>query len=148
MTGCIGQRCRGFCRAAECRSSTCSRLFCVQAAAKARVAYKDGIHKAAERGDIALVQDYLIADPSRVNKPGAFHPKYDGTLRSGTPARTAAFAMLISCPIRSTPLHCAARCGHVEVVQLLLSCNSAVDARNSMYSLYHCISDEPALPIF
>ena len=112
----------------------------MQAAAKARVAYKDGIHKAAERGDIALVQDYLIADPSRVNKPGAFHPKYDYTLR--TPACTAASAMLISCSIRNTPLHCAARCGHVEVAQLLLSCNAAVDARDTGYHPYSCIVEK------
>jgi ankyrin repeat protein len=133
-------------RAAECRSSSCSRLACLQAAAKARVAYKDGIHKAAERGDIVLVQDYLIADASRVNKPGAFHPKYDCTLR--TPACTAASALLIPFSNRNTPLHCAARCGRIEVVQLLLSCNADVDARNSMYRPHHCISDEHASLIF
>ena len=45
-----------------------SRLACVQAAAAARVAGKDGIHNAAERGDVAAVQDYLIADASGVNE--------------------------------------------------------------------------------
>ncbi len=40
----------------------------MQAAAQARVAGKDGIHKAAERGDVAAVQDYLILDTSCVNQ--------------------------------------------------------------------------------
>jgi hypothetical protein len=40
----------------------------VQAAARARVAGKDGIHKAAEQGDVAAVQDYLIADASCVKQ--------------------------------------------------------------------------------
>jgi hypothetical protein len=40
-------------RAAECRSSSCSCLACVQAAARARVAGKDGILEAARIGDVA-----------------------------------------------------------------------------------------------
>jgi hypothetical protein len=58
----------GFGRAAECRFSSCSRLACVQAAAAARVAGKDGIYNAAGRGDVAAVQDYLTADASCVNE--------------------------------------------------------------------------------
>jgi hypothetical protein len=54
--------------AAECRSSTCSRLACVQAAAAARVADKDEMYFAAGRGDMAVVQDYLIADASYVDE--------------------------------------------------------------------------------
>ena len=42
----------------------------MQAAAAARVAGKDGILKAAERGDVAAVQDYLIADASCVEQCG------------------------------------------------------------------------------
>lgn len=40
-----------------------------------------------------------------------------------------------------TPLHKAARNGRVEVVQLLLSCNAAVDARAREYALliFSCI---------
>jgi hypothetical protein len=45
-----------------------SHLACVQAAAAARVADKDSIHEVARRGDIAAVQDYLIADASCVNQ--------------------------------------------------------------------------------
>ncbi len=39
-----------------------------------------------------------------------------------------------------TPLHKAARNGRVEVVQLLLSCNAAVNARDDGYRplLRHC----------
>ena len=101
----------------------------VQAAAQARVAGQDGIHNAAERGDVAAVQDYLIADASCVNQPGRF--RYDCT--PPTPACIAVFAMLISCSIRQTPLHEAARLGRVDVVQLLLSCNAAVDAKGHRY---------------
>jgi phage gp29-like protein len=53
-----------FGRAADCRCSSCSRVACAQAAAAARVAGKDGILKAAERGDVSAKQDYLIADAS------------------------------------------------------------------------------------
>ena len=41
----------------------------------------------------------------------------------------------------------AADKGHVAVVQLLLSCNAAVDARNNMYRPYHHIADENTLLI-
>ncbi len=118
----------------------CPRLACVQAAVQARVAGKDGIAKAAERGDVAAVQDYLIADASCVNQPGGSYGRYDCT--PPTPACIAAFAMLISCLIRQTPLHQAAQNGRVDVVQLLLSCNAAVDARGNGYRPYHCIVDE------
>jgi hypothetical protein len=121
--------------AAECRPSSCSRLACAQAAAQARVAGKDGIHKAAERGDVAAVQDYLTADASCVNQRCEY--RYGWT--PPTPACIAIFATLISCSIRRTPLHCAAEHGHVDVMQLLLSCNAAVNARDKEYRPYHCI---------
>ena len=38
--------------------------------------------------------------------------------------------------------------GQVAVVQLLLSCNAAVDARDSRYRPYHRIADENTLLIF
>jgi hypothetical protein len=65
----------------------------VQAAARARVAGKDGIHKAAERGDVAAVQDYLIADASCAGELGFY--RYDWT--PPTPACNSEFAILISC---------------------------------------------------
>ena len=47
-----------------------------------------------------------------------------------------------------TPLHLAAWKGHLEVVQLLLSCNAAVDACGSEYRPCHCIFFGYALLIF
>jgi ankyrin repeat protein len=49
--------------------------------------------------------------------------------------------MLISCSIRQTALHKAAYNGRVEVLQLLLSYNAAVDARAREYRPCHCIVD-------
>jgi len=116
--GCDDRRCWGLSREAECRSYICSRL-----AAQARVAGKGGIHEAAKRGDMAAVQDHLIADASCLNQPESssfcFSFRYDWT--SPTPACTAVFAMLTSFSIRRTALHMAASEGHVHVVQLLLS---------------------------
>ena len=47
-----------------------------------------------------------------------------------------------------TPLHFAADDGHVEVAQLLLSCNAAVDARDKQYRPCPCIVDAKTLLIF
>jgi hypothetical protein len=48
-----------------------------------------------------------------------------------------------------TPLHLAVDCGHVDVAQLLLSCNAAVDARAIIgCRLYPCGVDENTLHIF
>ena len=99
----------------------------MQAAAAARVVGKDGIHKASEQGDFAAVQDYFLLDASCVNQLDG--QRCDWTLPS--PACTAVFAMLISCSFSNRyPLHYAALEGRVAVVQLLLSCNAAVDVRN------------------
>jgi hypothetical protein len=146
ISGCDERRCWGFGRAADCRCSSCSRVACAQAAAAARVAGKDGIHKAAERGDVAAVQDYLIADASCVKQVDGDYFRCDLTPPSA--ACSAIFAMLISCSIRRTPLHWAAGEGHVAVVQLLLSSNATVDARNRLYRPYHRIADENTLLIF
>ncbi len=118
----------------------------MQAAAKARVASKGGIYNAAERGDVAAVQDYLIADASCVKQPDGSYGRHDCT--PPTPACIAVFAILISCSIRRTALHSAASNGRVDVVQLLLSCNAAVDAKDEQYRPYHCIVDENTSLIF
>ncbi len=81
---------------------------------------------------MAAVQDYLILDARCVNRPDGDYYGCNRTLPA--PACIAIFAMLISCSIRRTPLHYAAIQGFVDVVQLLLSCNAAVDARASRYS--------------
>jgi ankyrin repeat protein len=44
--------------------------------------------------------------------------------------------LLISCSFsKQTPLHIAASEGHIEIVQLLLSSNAAIDARDFRYFL-------------
>jgi hypothetical protein len=47
-----------------------------------------------------------------------------------------------------TPLHYATSSGHVEVAQLLLSCNAAVDARDNQYRPYRRAVDEITFLIF
>jgi hypothetical protein len=125
-------------RAAECRSSICSLLACVQAVAAARVADKGGFREAIERDDVAAVQDYLIADASCVSKVIG----YDWT----TLSCHFLFAILIFCSFsHGTPLYFAARQGNVEVVQLLLSCKAAVDKWRFQYRPYPCIVDDNTL---
>jgi hypothetical protein len=46
-----------------------SQLFS-QASAAARIAGRDDIWKAAEKGDFALVRDHVTADPASVHKQG------------------------------------------------------------------------------
>ncbi len=75
------------------------------------------------------MQDYLLADAS-------FVAERDGSGYSFTlpaPARIAMYAMLISCTSSSTALHHAACSGRVDVVQLLLSCNAAINARGRRF---------------
>ena len=93
-------------------SNSCSCLACVQAPAKARLAGQSrrDIHDAAFFGDVAAVQDYLIADPSCVNKRGLY-------ISSS------------SC----TPLHSAASRGRAGVAELLLSCHADIDAKSDGY---------------
>ena len=43
------------------------------------------------------------------------------------------FVILTTCSIRETALWNSAEKGHVQVVQLLLSCNASVDAKSSRY---------------
>jgi hypothetical protein len=120
--------------AVDCRCFLCSRVACAQAAAAARVAGKDGIHKAAERGDVAAVLDHLIADASCVEQLGS------NECVSMPPSAVciAIFARTIYFSFSNqTPLHCAALGGHITIVQLLLSYNAAVDARTSEYLPYH-----------
>jgi hypothetical protein len=59
------------------------------------------------------------------------------------------YLLLILCSFSDkTPLHYAALDGRVEVAQLLLSCNAAVDARDQVYRPYLCIADENTFLIF
>jgi hypothetical protein len=59
------------------------------------------------------------------------------------------YLLLILCSFSDwTPLHYAALDGHVEVVQLLLSCNAAIDTKDSGYRPYRCVVDEITLPVF
>jgi hypothetical protein len=51
-------------------------LLTPQAAAVSRIAGKGSVHDAAERGDVALLQDYLTADPNCVD---ARDGRYDRT---------------------------------------------------------------------
>jgi hypothetical protein len=70
MSGYDERRCWGFGRPAITMPTAVvlhAHVLLAQAAAIDRVSGKDGIHKAAERGDIAAVQDYLIADASCVH---------------------------------------------------------------------------------
>jgi ankyrin repeat protein len=80
----------------------------VQASTAARLKGKNGVHDAVQRGEVNVVQDYLIADASCVN---------------------CSFSKQKTWP----PLHIAASEGHIEIVQLLLSCNAAIDARDFRY---------------
>ena len=102
----------------------------MQDAAAARVAGLDGIHKAVQRGNVAAVRDYLIADIKCANVRGDY--KYDWT-----PSTTFACifvqcvsVILISCSIRCTPLHYAGIGGCIEVCKLLVSAKADVLARN------------------
>ena len=86
----------------------------MQASTAARLKGKNGVHDAVKQGDVNVVQDYLIADVS---------------------------CQCGSCSFNKwTPLHIAASEGHIEIVQLLLSCNAAVDARDTGYRPYSCIT--------
>jgi hypothetical protein len=95
---------------------------------------------------VAAVQDYLIADESCVKQPCSC--RYNWTPPAPACIAIFAFAMLISCSIRRTPLHSAARFGHVDVAQLLLLHNAAVDAKHDGYRPYRCIVDENTFLIF
>jgi hypothetical protein len=54
--------------------------------------------------------------------------------------------LVISCSFSdATYVHLASCEDRIAVVQLLLSCNAAVDARDSEYRPYHRIADENAL---
>ena len=115
----------------------------MQAAAANRVASKGTIHDAAERGDLAAVQDFLIADAGLVNEKARVFADTVGTAQSRLLLHALLHLLLISCSFSQTgPLHLAARHGHVEVAQLLLSCNAAVDARDYEYRPYSCIVDK------
>ncbi len=128
----------------------------MQAAAAARVVGKEIIFAAAELGDIAVVQDYIIADASCVSELVRHHyPNLYEPLDAPTSACISLFAKLISCSIRTTPLDVlektlrhANEANYPNIVQLLLSCNVDVDTRNDEYHPYAFIVDEDALLIF
>ena len=66
-----------------------------------------------------------------------------GTAQSRLLLHALLHLLLISCSFSQTrPLHLAAQEGHVEVAQLLLSCNAAVDAMDNEYLPYSCIVDK------
>ncbi len=59
------------------------------------------------------------------------------------------YLLLIFCSFSDwTPLHYAALKGRVEVVQLLLSCNAAIDTKDNGYRPYRCAVDQNRFLIF
>ncbi len=99
----------------------------MQASTAARLQGKEGkngvcVHDVVKRGDVNVVQDYLIADVS---------------------------CQCANCSFsKGTPLHIAASEGHIEIVQLLLSCNATIDATcrtTGLFFQYFCST--PALLI-
>ena len=104
--------------------------------AAARVVDKGGIHVSAESGDVADVQDRLLADASCLQSISYLNK---------TPLHCSAYRghfhvteLLLSCnadlsalnQFDQTPLHESALMGHIHVAQLLLSCNADVNAKD------------------
>ena len=110
----------------------------MQAAAAARIADENCIHLAAGRGDVDAVEDYLIADVRCLEEriPDSVE-KYECT--PSAPACISTFALLLTLCSISTPLHVSASGGHVEVCDLLLSCNADVHAKDCEYNAHRCM---------
>jgi ankyrin repeat protein len=122
----------------------------VQAPAKARLARlaarycRRDIHEAAFFGDVAAVQDYLIADASCVNKRDRPY-RYDWTLY--TPACFILFVTLLSCS-SATPLHSASSRGRAGIVELLLLCHADIDAKDDGYRPTPLLVDSNTILMF
>jgi hypothetical protein len=116
-------------------------------------------YAASEHGDSGVdVVQLLLSCNAAVDARGKGYQPYSFTVDAVDENALLIFCCvvpptfaLISCSFSDcTPLHLAAsnsEYDYVDVVQLLLSCNAAVDARDRRYRPYHCIVDSNALLI-
>jgi ankyrin repeat protein len=113
------------------------------------------LHEAASNGHVAVVQ-LLLSCNAAVDAKNVTYRPYHRIVDENALLFFCCidnlclwYSLLISCCFSCfsgvTPLHGAASNGHVAVVQLLLSCNATVDAKNVTYRPYHRIVDENAL---
>jgi hypothetical protein len=103
----------------------------LQAAAAARITHKPDIFFAAADGDIALVLDHLLVDPTLVNARND---------RSLTPVRgLACFVAHLACR-NETPLHFSAAAGHAYICELLLHGGTNVNAKSKRCMLLTSVS--------
>ena len=117
------------------------------------------LHYAALKGRVEVVQLLLSCNAAIDTKDNGYRP-YRCAVDQNRFLIFCCILPLIFAPIfcsfgassrkifDRTPLHYAASIGRVEVAQLLLSCNAAVDARTSGYRPYRCIADENTFLIF
>ena len=102
-----------------------------QAAAAARIVGKDDVIKAAERGDIELVKDHVVADAGCVHKTDS---KYVCQLLAlAAAAHAAAFNFLISVISGWTALIYSSCYGHLETTRFLVESGANVEAKTNEY---------------